>query len=409
MRKLKVMAIIALVAILSFSLSGCLSLEQRASCEFGQGKPPGESSEAGAVVIFQPTTDFPDAQSAISQSEEIRKALPSLDSDVPFFYSMIAADGSPSVAFQAWINLELGDIQLDLLQKNSTAQAAMGNVYSCSFDQGASLGVLQENVDLVGALSLASRSLANVKGKKSVFVFSNGFQTSGLPNFNSDFPSDFVSVDKILSTLVEGKALPDLTGIDVSWIGIGQVTSRQEPLSQQAQNVLEYFWTQLIGKSGGKAPKVYGTGALGNEAPVGATANLPLAEIDQLCLFQLGEIDGFSFKGNSSEFVSLSLARSGAERIAKEVTDSGCAGSSFKVTGFVASGVSKAEYDSSGPNMTLAKNRAQAFADLLLALGIQVSDVAAGGKGPFADWKPNGEFDENLGKRNRIVKVEDTF
>lgn len=390
-------------------LSGCLALSPTESCEFGVGVPPSEKSEGGAVVLFHAAEDFPDAANAIVQSEILRASLPKTEKQVPFTLAIAAADGSPSVLFQSWINLELGDIELDLEQKRNRAQSAIGNVYNCSFSESTNLGKLDENVDIIGGLRVAGGALASVDGEKLLLIFSNGIQTAGEPNFSKTFPRDFEDADAMVDVLESGNALPDLKGIRVEWVGLGQVTSGRPALEQQAINILEYFWTQLILRSGGLPPEKFATGALGSVAPQGAPSTLELAEIKGLCFFTLDEASGFTFQPDSAEFVNLDLARAGAESIARQILESDCGSRPLRVTGFTASGTSKAKYESqsTAADSNLSKARAQAFASLLAELGLDVREVVGGGKGPVNDWDQEGEFVEELGKKNRIVRIEE--
>lgn len=387
--------------------SGCLALEPTEGCELGIGVPPSEQSKGGAVVLFQAAEDFPNAQTAIVQSDQLRTALPMTEDEVPFSLAIAAADGSPNLLFQSWINIEFGEIELDLEQKRNRAQAALGNVYGCAFIPDSQLGKLDDNVDIIGGLRVASSALAGVEGKKLILVFSNGFQTAGQPDFSDNFPADFEEVDAIIQVLREERALPDLSGVEVQWIGLGQVVSGKEQLDQQAFNTLEYFWKQLIQASGGKAPESFLAGALGNSAIDGAPSTTNLADIRGLCLFSLDETSGFAFQPNSDSFVNESLAREGAESIARQILEADCGNRSLKVTGFTASGKSKTQFEVDGPNLGLSKARAQAFADLLIELGLNVELVVGGGKGPTNDWDEDGQFVEELGKKNRIVLVEE--
>ena len=67
----------------------------------------------------------------------------------------------------------------------------------------------------------------------------------------------------------------------------------------------------------------------------------------------------------------------------------------------------KEKFEADGPNFNLSKLRAEAFADLLTSLGLNVEEAIGGGKGPTFDWDGDGKFDPELGKLNRIVVVEE--
>ena len=401
------LASLMLSAALTLGASGCFSLSSLEGCEFGIPKPPTEQSKGGVVVLFHAAEDFPNAQTAIAQSDQLRTALPETTEDTPFSLAIATADGSPNLLFQSWINIEFGEGGLDLEQKRKRAQAALANVYGCAFAPDSQFGSLDDNVDIIGGLRIASSALAGVEGKKLIVVFSNGFQTAGQPDFSDSFPADFDEVDAIIQVLTDERALPDLSGVEVQWIGLGQVVSDREQLDQQALNTLEYFWKSLIQASGGRAPESFQAGALGNSARDGAPSTTNLAEIRGLCLFSLDETSGFAFQPNTDLFVNEPLAREGAESIARQIFEADCGNRPLRVTGFTASGKSKSQFELDGPNLELSEARAKAFADILETLGLEVELVVGGGKGPTLDWDSNGQFVEELGRKNRIVLVEE--
>ena len=52
--------------------------------------------------------------------------------------------------------------------------------------------------------------------------------------------------------LEEREALPDLTGITVYWLGMGQVAEPQEKLNPKQTKNLEEIWKAVIEASGGE-------------------------------------------------------------------------------------------------------------------------------------------------------------
>jgi outer membrane protein OmpA-like peptidoglycan-associated protein len=115
---------------------------------------------------------------------------------------------------------------------------------------------------------------------------------------------------------------------------------------------------------------------------------------------------GFSFTGDRAEFVDLPAAKEIARKIVSDITSASCV-TQVTITGFVASGTSKALY-SEREGDALANNRAKAFAKLLIDAGLPKAvtiKTVGGGKGPYNDWGPDGAFDEEKGKKNRFAVV----
>jgi len=399
---------ITVLSLLSLALSGCTTISTELNCDaYGTPVPPTESIKGGAVVLFQGSVDFPDAGVALRQNTEFKAALPKTKDEVPFTFGLAVADGAPNLVFQSWVDLREGDAKEELQRKNRNAQATLGSVYDCAFQDTKRFGSFEDNVDLVGGLRTAAGALSDANGSKLIVVFSNGIQTSGKPNFGDDFPDSIEAADAILDQLEAANALPNLSGTKVEWFGLGQQTAGSISIEQQTYNTLEHFWRNLILRSGGVPPADFATGALGSEAKPGSASSLPLAPIRGVCLFTLDETRGFEFKPDSADFVSVSGAQAGAEYLAALIRESGCGQTSLRVTGYTASGKDKEKFEADGPNYNLSKLRAEAFADLLTSLGLNVEEAIGGGKGPTVDWDGDGKFDPELGKLNRIVVVEE--
>ena len=390
-------------------LTGCVSIPEDDPCEFTTPAAPPEAVKAGVVLVFQASKDFPDAETAIQQNSDLLSFLPADRESAPVQFSAVVADGAPAAVFQNWIQARSVSTDGDIGRQSEKALPVLASVYRCTFSKTAPTKALQDNVNLVAALDEAGRLLATVEGKREVHVFSNGYQTAGQPNFSQDFPANRGDADKTIDALEQGLALPNLDGIRVLWTGLGQGSPSTSPISQQAKNILEYFWATLIERSGGIPPEQFASAVLSASSPEGAADSPPLAEFVELCLFTLGPSSGFSFIPDTDDFINLDSAQKGAAKIAEEIFDSGCGDVRLSVTGYTASGTSKSNFDArpKGPDQDLSKDRAEAFAKLLKAEGLQVVDFIGAGKGPFNDWDDSGNFVPELGDQNRIVEIQE--
>lgn len=403
MRIPNVLAIHASLA-LSLVLTGCLPLTTEETCEYGAAKPPAEASVSGVSVVLQLSEEFVDAEVAIRQEAGLRQLLPTKLEQAPFEISVVVADGNPGVISKNWVHLTLGEIELDLDQKNKNVQGLLSRLYRCELQLNAEGTHLQENTDILGALDYAAASLSEVDGKRTLYVFSNGLQTAGQIDFSEEFPNSIEDSTRIIEALKTANALPDLQGAEVKWVGMGVMSQSSTPLNQQTRNMLQYFWTQLILESNGIPPTEFSIGAISGEAPQYATPSKDTLSIENVCVFTLGESSGFAFKPDSSEFLNEQDALAGAKSIAGELSAADC-DAGVRVTGYTASGTSKDKYEPAD-DIQLSQARAQKFAELLEAEGVEVLEVVGGGKGPINDWDASGNFVEELGKLNRIVQVE---
>lgn len=385
-------------------LTGCLALTSEETCEYGSPMPPPDAPVSGVSVVYQLSSEFPSAEIAIGQETGLRQLLPTKSDQVPIEVSIVVADGNPGVVTKNWMQLTEGEFEIDLEQKSKDLQSQLTRVYRCELSLNSDGSHLQENTDLLGALDYAAASLTEVDGKRTLYVFSNGLQTAGQIDFSEEFPNSIEDSTRIIEALKTANALPDLQGAEVKWVGMGVMSQSSTPLNQQTRNMLQYFWTQLILESNGVPPTEFSIGAISGEAPQYATPSKDTISIENVCVFTLGEASGFAFKPDSSEFLNEQDALAGAKSIAGELLAADC-NAGVRVTGYTASGTSKDKYEPAD-DIQLSQARAQKFADLLEAEGVQVLEVVGGGKGPINDWDASGNFVEELGKLNRIVQVE---
>lgn len=404
MRKDSLAISLCLLPSILLSLSGCIPLTSEATCENGEPVPPAEATIAGIAVVFQSSEAFPDASAALAQDALLKQSFPESEEQTPTAVTVVVADGNPNQVFKSWVSLGEGEIELDLKQKNDRLQSKLRSVYGCELSQNVRGDRLQPLTDILGAMDLAASGMSEVDGTKKIFIFANGLQTAGQVDFSEEFPATADEVEALIRALQAADALPDLRGSQIFWTGMGATTESLAPLNQQTKNMLELFWTRLILASNGLPPAQYSAGSLGNSPPEFSSEDKQSKSIANVCLFTLGEASGFTFRPDSAEFLEPTSASKGAKEISLEIVKSGC-NVGVRVTGFTASGTSKNDYKPA-TDLVLSKSRASAFAELLEANGIEVLEVVGGGKGPIEDWDVQGKFVEELGKLNRIVKVE---
>jgi flagellar motor protein MotB len=114
---------------------------------------------------------------------------------------------------------------------------------------------------------------------------------------------------------------------------------------------------------------------------------------------------GFNFKPDTAIFIDRNQAVEAAQKIADELASKPDCTGGITVKGYTSSGVSEDEYKPED-DLVLSKQRADAFAELLVQAGVTVEIVSeGGGKGPNNDWNPDGSYNEDVGITNRIVVI----
>ena len=108
--------------------------------------------------------------------------------------------------------------------------------------------------DYYAALNLAASALQSLDDSytsRTIICCGTGLGTTGdYLNFNNNLLS--ASPQMIVDELKEREALPNLEGITVYWIGMGQVEAPQEELSLKQMSQLESIWQAVIEAAGGE-------------------------------------------------------------------------------------------------------------------------------------------------------------
>ena len=137
---------------------------------------------------------------------------------------IITADGAPYVA---------ADYQIKAPEKNLSSAKCEEIAQAQAMQITA---VLEENqaltpeVDTLGAITLAARSLADAQGLKYIIIADSGLATSGYVDFTE---TELLQADSqtVVDYLTTNKALPELDGTNVVWVGLGDVAGNQAPLT----------------------------------------------------------------------------------------------------------------------------------------------------------------------------------
>lgn len=108
-------------------------------------------------------------------------------------------------------------------------------------------------VDYLEGLRCSAASLQSMDDSytsRSIICCGTGLGTSGYMNFQNNLLSAEPGV--IVEMLQQREALPDLNGITVYWLGMGQVAAPQEKLNPKQSKNLENIWKAVIEASGGE-------------------------------------------------------------------------------------------------------------------------------------------------------------
>lgn len=403
----KIAASLALISLLAAGLAACSLQGEPLNCEFVASSTDKKVTNEVAVVEA-PTINFNNFENVVNESKTaIRDAISTDGSQL----SVIVADAQPQLVSTSYTAFDEGDTDADKENVRKRAFGAVARVSDCALagtsSDGNGSGLnLEPETDILASLGTAADTFIAEGAEHTIFMLSNGIQTAGqYPMQKMGIPS-IDDAPAVVQQLKDERALPDLKGATVNWVGLGQTDSEyQRSLNQQTVDALENFWALVIEASNGKVGIFDREVVQGKPSP-NSIAVSSIAGMKNACFFTLGADAGFNFQPSSSQFLDEAAARAGAKSIVDQVNGAGCSGD-IHVTGYVASGVSQADYIVGNPeNIQLSLERAEAFKALLIEEGLK-GDVTAhgGGKGPENDWNADGSFNEEAGKLNRIVVI----
>lgn len=278
MKKNVVRAISVILALLMFiSLPGCSSLGSMMS-----GCPGiSEKAKTNVAVVFGNRKNNPTPiVNTVTAGRIINDAIVTYGSA-----SIVTVEGKPvSVAdytFEqqsTWVSGGTIRKQQQIMRENliSTMMSAVPT---------------SPEADTLAAISLGARSL-NVKmmeeneevSRNVLLVLDNGLATAGSMNFTKQLLR--VEPEMVVQMLQEEDAVPDLNGIEVVWIGCGDVSGEQDRLNSREVNNLKAIWEAVL-KTGGASRITFAP-----DLPSNSTVDDSYPEVSEVILLRKGEEDG---------------------------------------------------------------------------------------------------------------------
>jgi hypothetical protein len=385
-------------------------------CNFESPKSSNATSDQVSVILA-PTQNFVDFSSIIAKAEiPVSNALGMNMADVLEArgneISVIMGDSDPQLVVRRVLDPS-GTSTGDMLNAFESIERINEKVYECA---AASQKIVGDEVpttaqaDFLKALQAAEDQFLT-NGSKEIFVLGNGIQTSGaiLMQEEGTLPANTGEALRLAKTLKERDQIPNLKGIRVTWVGLGQVDGEyQKALPLPTLKALEVFWAEVVRLSGAEKGDFFSQVGSGvphiNSIPVDL---VPVNDCPVTVL--LNASNGVEYVANSSDFVSLEDARAAAQVTVTAFEGlKGC--SSLTVRGVAAAGVDKPEYESGRAakdleNLNLTKSRAEAFGKLLLDAGFSGQLEYVGGGTCMTEWDASGLAVPELQRVCRRVEV----
>ncbi len=156
--------------------------------------------------------------------------------------TVVNAGGEPSV---------IGTLHLANDAENSFLQQRQANTNSASLRHligSARVSVPEANT--LSAIDVGARAVRDGRGLRVIVVVDSGVTTVGL-RVQDGLLANAANAAAATSWLAATQSLPDLHGVLVVWLGLGQTCPPQPALPIAARNRLQSLWGDAITKSGG--------------------------------------------------------------------------------------------------------------------------------------------------------------
>lgn len=266
-----------------------------------------------------------------------------------------------------------------------------------------------EEADVLEAVQLGARALqAKAEGDKYMIVCHSGVQTCGVLNMTESL-LEAVDTEKVVQKLAETSELPNMNGIQVYWIGLGDTVLPQKELSSKNKEVLEDLWTTILEKAGAKVTFI-------KDLPLSDKVREGLPKVSTVEVLQAASVlevyqpeetivleqQVLSFEpGRASLITSESNVKEMLEPMIQYMKET--PEYRLLICGTTASAGTRNELE------TLSEQRCNTVKQILISEGIPADQILIKGLGyeghPFSvvDTDESGNFIEEQGKKNRNV------
>lgn len=229
----KLLAIVGALILIVLFFSGCS--DSNTVCNVEKNQP------TSVCVLIQKTRNNAQANLGAEMLNNDIQAVLEIDGS-----KLIAVelDGAPYTVFNSNIKV---DKTLSSSLRNQDAQKVVSNM-AAKLKEAVPL---TNEVDVLEGLILSTRELNasdSINNDRILYVCSNGLQTTGLINM-----SDMNIIDADPQLLAEEikDNLPNMQGIRVFWLGLGDTADEQKKLDESNKRKLEKIYKAIIEAAGG--------------------------------------------------------------------------------------------------------------------------------------------------------------
>lgn len=340
--------------------------------------------------------------------------------DACYSYGRVAAvmaDGSPFLA--ADYTIHAPDVKVNKAKKKQLASQYTSQILSAA----AAVKPQTKETDTLNGITMAAdvlRSIGNDSNRQMI-IYGSGLDTTSVLNF-AEQDLIHTPAEDIVKQLEGMHAIPDLSGISVTWIGLGQTCGEQSTLNSDYKYRLQELWREILLAGGiSEDALVFNTSPLpeaessGEDLPDCSTVPVVDEKITSSSTekkdtgYEISEVtkwDGNSslqFQGDEAAFIDAGAAVAELSPVAEYLQAN--PEKNIYIFGMTAT------MTGGDPGIELAEARANACRQVLLEQGVNEAQIKTVGLGQLDnplrvhDVDENGKQIQELAQRNRAVVV----
>ena len=379
------------------------------TCFSGCAFESGTDEEINLAVVVRNGSNFGDISlNGETLHDRVRDAADSYGS-----VSIIRCDGQPEVVASFQIEPpKISGLSKDRI--DSEKEKAVQTILAAFSRTRA----VTPEVDTLQAITLGATQLSGREGECWLIVGDSGLSTINYLDYTQGLLN--ADPDEIVAALEAKHALPDLRGIHVVWLFLGQTASPQPELSSTQQYALRSIWEKVLHAAGAESVQF-----IDNERTIPAdrsdapyvsiveadarTLKLPpvLISDEEVPVMSTVVLDEsrVRFLGNQAVFAEPAEASAAIGAVGSALSQNP------DIHVFVVGTTAGA--GTSDFSLTLSQARAEAVRDELAAFGIDPSRMTCLGLGADDPWHVDdtdpatGAMIENLACQNRKVMIID--
>lgn len=311
--------------------------------------------------------------------------------------AVLDTDGAPNIRQEGDLLVNAKNAQAQEQQREELSRQVAEVLSSVRADA--------PQADPLAALDTAARTVHAIAPKGTVILVDNGLQTSGALRYQSE-DLLLASGSDVVAHLRSMGQLPDLGGLTVVLIGLGDTAPPQQRLDSASRNRLVEHWSGIAEAAGAACVEV-DTQPLTDPVPPGlpAVATVPVLPPPKPALDVTQPValreDVVGFADSSARLRDPTRARAGLKNIAHEIITR-----HHRVT---LVGTTATAGTANG-RRTLSLRRAEAVKQLLIELGVSPAYITTRGVGVnhpqhVDDIDAHGNLVPKFAVRNRAVFV----